>query len=132
MADDTLTIVSADEATRALRSRDVGSGVMAQKIDASPWQPTALGHLDSQDVTTSSVFTLNPTAGTTHVLISVEDNDVRMTEDGSTSPTTGANGVGMLLPAPFLGELVIPVGGGLKFIGVSGTAELNASYRKYS
>ena len=131
MADDALTVVDASSTQRTLRSRDVASGVQAQKIDASPWVPTTTGHLDSQDVTTSSGVTLSPPAGSTHLLVTVEDNDVRFTEDGSTSPTTGATGTGMVLPAGFIGELAIPVGGGLKFIAVSATAELNGSYRKY-
>lgn len=131
MADDALTVVIADNTTKTIRSREVATGIYGHKIDASPWVPTTTGHLDSQQVTTSSVVTLSPPAGSTHLLVTVEDNDVRFTEDGSTSPTTGATGTGMLLQAGFIGELAIPVGGGLKFIAVSATAELNGSYRKY-
>lgn len=130
MADDELNVVIAGGATKTLRTREVTTGKHAQRIDASPWVPTTTGHMDSQDVG-GSVVTLSPPAGSTHLLITVEDASVRFTEDGSTTPTTGATGTGMLLPDGFIGELAIPVGGGLKFIAVSGTAEMNGSYRKY-
>ena len=71
-------------------------------------------------------MTLPATA--THALVTVEDADVRYTEDGST-PTTGATGSGLLLKDGFIGELACPQA--LKFIGVTATAELNISYRKY-
>lgn len=130
MADNALTVVAADESTQTLRTRDVGSGVQAQRIDASPWLPTVVsGAQYSLDVTTSSVVTLTVPSGATHALLTVEDNDVRFTEDSS-SPTTGATGNGLLLPAGFIGEMALP--NALKFIAVSATAELNVTYRKYT
>lgn len=130
MADDALTVIDATQATRTLRSRDVGSGVQSQKVDASPWMPTVVASAQySLDVTTGAVVTLTVPGGATHALITVEDADVRFTEDGS-SPTTGAAGSGLLLPAGFIGELALPAA--LKFIAVSATAELNVTYRKYT
>jgi hypothetical protein len=82
----------------------------------------------SLDVTTGTVVTLTVPSGATHALITVEDADVRCTEDGST-PTTGAAGSGLLLKDGFIGEMALPVA--LKFVAVSATAELNVSYRKY-
>ena len=129
MADNALTVVAADSSTQTLRSRDVGSGVQSQKIDVGPWMPTVVsGAQYSLDVTTGAVVTLTVPSGATHALITVEDNDVRFTEDSS-SPTTGATGSGLLLAAGFIGELALP--NALKFIAVSATAELNVTYRKY-
>lgn len=129
MADNALTVVAADSSTQTLRSRDVGSGVQSQKIDVGPWIPTVVsGAQYSLDVTTGAVVTLTVPSGATHALITVEDNDVRFTEDSS-SPTTGATGSGLLLAAGFIGELALP--NALKFIAVSATAELNVTYRKY-
>jgi hypothetical protein len=129
MADNALTVVDASSTTQTLRSRDVGSGVQSQKVDVGPWMPTVVsGAQYSLDVTTGAVVTLTVPAGATHALLTVEDNDVRFTEDSS-SPTTGATGSGMLLTAGFIGELALP--NALKFIAVSATAELNVTYRKY-
>jgi hypothetical protein len=129
MADDELTVVIASGATKTLRSRDVGSAVQSQKVDTGPWLPTAVsGGQYSLDVTTGTVVTLTVPATATHCLLTVEDADVRFTED-STTPSTGATGNGLLLPAGFIGELALP--NALKFIGVTATAELNVTYRKY-
>jgi hypothetical protein len=83
----------------------------------------------SLDVGTGAVVTLTVPAGATHALVTVEDADVRFTEDGS-SPTTGAAGSGLVLTAGFIGELALPAP--LKFIAVSAQAELNVTYRKYT
>jgi hypothetical protein len=129
MADNALTVVAADSTTKTLRSRDIGSGIQAQKVDVGPWTPAVVaGAQYSLDVTTSAVVTLSVPAGATHALVTVEDNDVRFTEDGS-SPTTGAAGLGLWLPSGFIGELVLP--NPLKFIAISATAELNVTYRRY-
>lgn len=129
MADDALTVIAADSTTKTLRSRDVGSGTQAQKVDVGPWMPTVVsGAQYSLDVTTGAVVTLTVPSGATHALLTVEDADVRFTEDGS-SPSTGAAGSGMVLPAGFIGELALPAA--LKFIAITATAELNVSYRKY-
>jgi hypothetical protein len=129
MADDELTVVIASGATKTLRSRDVGSAVQSQKVDVGPWMPTVVsGAQYSLDVTTGAVVTLTVPSGATHALLTVEDADVRFTEDSS-SPTTGATGSGLVLPAGFIGELALP--NALKFIAVSATAELNVTYRKY-
>ena len=129
MADNQLTVLDASGTAQQLRSRDVGSNLQAQKVDASPWLPTVVpGAQYSLDVTTGAVVTLTVPPGATHAFLTVEDADVRFTEDSS-NPTTGANGNGLILPAGFIGELALP--NPLKFIGVSGTAEINVSYRKY-
>jgi hypothetical protein len=129
VADNELTVIRATGETKTLRSRDVGSQVQAQLVDVGPWLPTTVsGAQYSLDVTTSSVVTLTVPSGATHALITVEDADVRFTEDGGT-PTTGAAGNGLLLQAGFIGELALPQA--LKFIAVTATAELNVSYRKY-
>ena len=130
MADDELTVVTAAGATKTLRSRDVGSAVQSQKVDVGPWLPTVVsGAQYSLDVTTGTVVTLTVPSGATHALLTVEDADVRFTEDGS-SPSTGAAGSGLVLAAGFVGELALPQA--LKFIAVTATAELNVTYRKYA
>lgn len=130
MADDALTVIAADSSTKTLRSRDVGSGIQAQKVDVGPWMPTVVaGAQYSLDVTTGAVVTLSVPGGATHALLTVEDADVRFTEDGS-SPSTGATGSGLVLPAGFIGELALPAA--LKFIAITATAELNVTYRKYA
>ena len=99
MADNELTVIRATGETKTLRSRDVGSAVQAQLVDVGPWLPTTVASAQySLDVTTGSVVTLTVPGGATHALITVEDADVRFTEDGS-SPTTGAAGSGLLLEA---------------------------------
>lgn len=130
MADDALTVIAADSTTKTLRSRDVGSGIQAQKVDVGPWMPTVVaGAQYSLDVTTGAVVTLTVPGGATHALLTVEDADVRFTEDGS-NPSTGATGSGLVLPAGFIGELALPAA--LKFIAITATAELNVTYRKYA
>jgi hypothetical protein len=130
MADDELVVVVAGGATKTIRSREVATGKFSQHVDVGPWLPTVVaGAQYSLDVTTSSVVTLTVPSGATHALLTVEDADVRFTEDGS-SPTTGAAGSGLLLQAGFIGEMALPQA--LKFIAVSATAELNVTYRKYS
>lgn len=129
MADNALSVIDAGGTTRTLRSRDVGSGIQSQTVDVAPMLPTVVsGAQYSLDVTTGAVVTLTVPSGATHALLTVEDADVRFTEDSS-SPSTGATGNGLVLPAGFIGELALP--NALKFIGVSGTAELNVTYRKY-
>jgi hypothetical protein len=129
MADDELTVATATLGTKTLRSREVASGVQSQKVDVGPWLPTVVsGAQYSLDVTTGTVVTLTVPSGATHALLTVEDADVRFTEDGS-SPTTGAAGSGLVLPAGFIGEMALPAA--LKFIAVTATAELNVTYRKY-
>ena len=129
MADDELTVVIASGSTKTLRSRDVGSSIQSQKVDVGPWMPTVVsGAQYSLDVTTGAVVTLTVPGGATHALLTVEDADVRFTEDGS-SPTTGATGSGLVLVAGFIGELALPAA--LKFIAITATAELNVTYRKY-
>ena len=69
-------------------------------------------------------------SNTTHMLVTVETQDVRMREDG-TSPTA-ANGV--LLSAGTMIELPVPsTATDLAFISTSATvtAKLNISYRSY-
>lgn len=130
MADNQLSVVIADGSTKNLRDRDTGSGRQAQMVDVGPWLPTVVsGAQYSLDVTTGAVVTLTVPSGATHALLTVEDADVRFTEDSS-SPTTGATGSGLILPAGFIGELALP--NALKFIAVSATAELNVTYRKYA
>ena len=130
MADDELTVLTATGTTKTLRSRDVGSAIQSQKVDVGPWMPTVVsGAQYSLDVTTGTVVTLTVPSGATHALLTVEDADVRFTEDGS-SPSTGAAGSGLVLAAGFVGELALPQA--LKFIAVTATAELNVTYRKYA
>ena len=129
MANNNLDAATASLGNKILASRDVGSDVQAQRIDVGPWMPTVVsGAQYSLDVTTGSAVTLTVPSGATHALITVEDADVRFTEDGST-PTTGAAGNGLVLAAGFIGELALP--NALKFIAVTATAELNVTYRKY-
>ncbi len=129
MANNELTVLSATGAQKNLTDRDVGGGIHAQRVDVAPWLPTVVaGAQYSLDVTTGAVVTLTVPSGATHALITVEDGDVRFTEDGS-NPSTGAGGNGLVLPAGFIGELALP--NALTFIAVSTTAELNVYYRKY-
>ena len=117
------------------RTRETSAGIHAQRVDVGPWVPTIVSGAEYDlEVLTSGITTLTVPSGATHVLLTVEDNDVRFTEDNS-SPSTGAEGNGLLLQAGFIGELALPLVGGspqaLKFIAVSATANLNVSYRKY-
>jgi len=129
VADNELSVIVADGSTKTLRDRDTGVG-HAQRVDVGPWAPTVVaGAQYSLDVGTGAVVTLTVPAGATHALVTVEDADVRFTEDGS-SPTTGAAGSGLVLTAGFIGELALPAP--LKFIAVSAQAELNVTYRKYT
>lgn len=126
---DNVTVDNGTLSDYVVRTEDLGSGIHAQAIVVAPWMPTVVASAQySLDVTTSSVVTLTVPATATHALITVEDADVRFTEDSS-SPTTGAAGSGLLLPAGFIGELALP--NALKFIAVTATAELNVTYRKY-
>ena len=129
MANNELTVIAADGTIKTLRSFDLGAAVQGQAVVVMPAAPTVVASAQySLDVTTGAVVTLTKPATATHALLTVEDNDVRFTEDGS-NPSTGAGGNGLVLPAGFIGELPLP--NALKFIAVSGTAELNVTYRKY-
>lgn len=127
MADNALTVVDASSTTQTLRSRDVGSGVQSQKVDVAPWVPTVAASVDNvyAQAVSSTAVTLTTPSGSTHVLISVENDAVRYTEDGSTPTATD----GILLPDGFIGELPCPTN--LKFIRVTTDATLNASFRSY-
>ncbi len=127
MADNALTVVAADSSTKTLRSRDVGSGVQSQKVDVGPWVPTTAATADNvySQTVSSSVVTLTTPTGSTHVLVTVENDAVRYTEDGSTPTATD----GLLLPDGFIGELPCP--NDLKFIRVTTDAVINASFRSY-
>ena len=95
---------------------------------ARPTTTSAAASLGTFNTTTA--LTYSPPAGTTHVLVSLEIGDIRYTEDG-TAPTST---VGHFRSAPWVEELVIPVGGALKFIqdsGSSNQAILFISGRKY-
>lgn len=128
MADNELSVIIADGTTKTLRERDTGAG-HAQMVDVGPWKPSVVGGAQySLDVTTAAVVTLSVPGGATHALITVEDSDVRFTEDGS-NPTSGAAGSGLVLPAGFIGEMALP--NALKFIAITSTAELNVTYRRY-
>ena len=105
MANNELTVIASDGSTKVLRSRDVGSSMQAQIVDVAPAMPTLVaGHQYALSITTAAAVTLTVPATATHALITVEDANVRMREDG-VSPTTGAGGSGMLLAAGFIGEL---------------------------
>lgn len=126
---DNVTVDNGALSDYTARTRETAAGIHGQKVDVAPWMPaTVSGAQYSLDVTTGTVVTLTVPSGATHALITVEDADVRFTEDGST-PTTGAAGSGLVLAAGFIGELALPVA--LKFVAVTATAELNVSYRKY-
>lgn len=125
MANDELTVVRADGATKTLRSRDVGSAVQAQAIDVGPWLPTVVSGYQSLSVGTGSVVTLTVPSGATHVLLTVDGGDVRMREDAA-NPTTAS---GLILKDGFIGELPLP--NALRVIGISTTCSVHATYRKY-
>jgi len=127
MADDALNVLSADSSTATLRSRDVGSGVQAQAVDVGPWVPTVAATADNvyNQTVSSSVVTLTTPSGSTHVLVSVENDAVRYKEDGANPSATS----GILLPDGFIGELPCPTS--LKFIRVTTDAVINASFRSY-
>jgi hypothetical protein len=75
---------------------------------------------------TSSVFTQTVPSGATHCLISVRNDAVHYTEDGTTPSATN----GIYLPAGFIGELAIPQA--LKFFRVTSDAIVAISYRRYA
>lgn len=126
MANNELTVITAEGATKTLRSRDVGSSVQQQVVDVAPAVPTVVASAQYNLSVSTAVVTLTVPTGATHALLTVSDADVKFTEDSS-SPSSSN---GLLLQDGFIGELALPYP--LKFIR-AGTvdAKLNVSYRKY-
>lgn len=108
-----------------VRTREVSAGLHVPKQDVAPFMPTVVSGAQYNLTVSTSVVTLTVPPGATHALVTVETNDVRFTEDGSSPSATN----GLYLPAGFLGELALPAA--LKFIRVSADAKINVSYRKY-
>lgn len=130
MSDNELTVITASGATKLLRSRDTG-GMQAQKTDVGPWVPTPTGPpitfvvgLTASGTDGAGVY--NIPDDTTHVIITVEDFPVRITENGTTAPSSI---LGLLLPV----GAIIEMGNArlLNYIGIGGSARINLAPRKY-
>lgn len=130
----TTTVSSVPNAT-VIATHDLstnGGTGHAQKVWQLAGAYVCTGSDTNISVTTSAaVYSgsgLTVPANTTHMLLSVETQSVRFREDG-TSPTSTT---GVLLAAGDLIELPVPgTAANLRFIGSSGTATLNISYRSY-
>ena len=104
----------------------------AQKIWSLSGSYVCTGSDVNISATTSAVIKsgsgLTIPANTTHLLVSVETQSCRFREDGVAPTSTN----GVLLSAGDLIELPVPgTAANLQFIGASGTAILNISYRSY-
>lgn len=91
----------------------------------APHLPTVVAGAQYNQTVTNSVFTQTVPSTATHCLISVRNDAVHYTEDGSSPSATN----GIYLPNGFLGELAIPQA--LKFFRVVGDAIIGITYRKY-
>ena len=126
---DNVTVDNGALSDYTARTRETAAGIHGQKVDVAPWMPTLVATAQyAVSVTTAGITTLTLPATATHAFLTVGVADVRYTEDNS-SPTTGTTGNGQLLKDGFVGEL--PILTAMKFIGVTATAQLNVSYRKY-
>lgn len=129
MADNELTVVRADGATRTLRDRDI-SGIHAQMVDVAPWRPTVVSTGSYANAVTTGVVTPTVPSGATHCLVSVDGGDLRFVEDGTTP--TSSNGI--ILKDGTIAELAVP-GSVLSFARAnttpSVTVYLNVTWRRY-
>jgi hypothetical protein len=124
VADD-FTITTRD-GDRDLRAVEAATGIWQPVNKVAPHMPTVVSGAQYAQTVTSSVFTQTVPSGATHCLVSVRNDAVHFTEDGSAPSATN----GIYLPAGFLGELAIPQA--LKFIRVTTDAVIAISYRKYA
>jgi hypothetical protein len=120
-----LAILDGTGAAKTARTEDIGGDIHAQLQKVAPWMPTVVSGAQYNQTVTSSVFMQTVPSGATHCLISVRNDAVHYTEDGS-SPSATA---GIYLPAGFIGELAIPAA--LKFHRVTTDAVIAITYRKY-
>jgi hypothetical protein len=124
MADD-FTIATRD-GDKDVRAVEVSSGLYQPVQKVAPHMPTVVSGGQYNQTVSSSVFTITVPSGATHCLVTVSNDAVNYTEDGTT-PTALS---GLRLPSGFVGELAIPQA--LKFIRVTTDAVVNIAYRKYT
>jgi hypothetical protein len=124
MADD-FTIATRD-GDKDVRAVEVSSGLYQPVQKVAPHMPTVISGGQYNQTVSSSAFTITVPSGATHCLVTVSDDAVNYTEDGTT-PTAAS---GLRLPEGFVGELAIPQA--LKFVRVTTNALVNITYRKYT
>ncbi len=124
MADD--FNISTRDGDKNIRAVEVSSGKYQPVQKVAPHMPTVVSGAQYNQTVSTTAFTLTVPSGATHCLVTVSNNDVNYTEDGTT-PTAAS---GLRLPAGFVGELAIPQA--LKFIRVSADAVVNVAYRRYT
>jgi hypothetical protein len=124
MADD--FDIATRDGDRTLRAVEAAAGIFQPVQRVAPHMPVVVSGAQYAQTVTSSVFTQTVPSGATHCLISVRNDAVHYTEDGSAPSATN----GIYLPNGFLGELAIPQA--LKFHRVTTDAIIAISYRKYA
>ena len=124
MAATPITVTTRD-GDKDLAFEEVSSGVFAPVYKAGPYMPTVVSGAQYAQTVTNSVFTQTVPSGATHCVVSVRNDAVHYTEDGSAPSATS----GIHLPANSVWELPIPQA--LKFHRVTGDAIIAITYRKY-
>ncbi len=101
-----------------------------QEVAVSPARWTGISPAEKLTVGSGAVVSLTPPANATHAVLCNETQSIRWYDTGDT-PTAGATGNGMLLPAGEYLELDLATFSQFKMIAVTTSSTVQIVYRRY-